>query len=239
MICPGPCNNRHRAVSAERMHLAVALGLTEDTPPDDPRWAELPDLPDAVEGRPTWCMGCSDTIRDAVDEIPGLCARLAGVPDGRVERAPDDGDKTRRVTRTGSPSPSPAWDRVDEAARWIVEKADAVREVMGHGPRTITVLMPDGTQTQAVATRRMVKAEALYLRRHWTVVMAQEWAEQMMGALLLRHTLKVAVGEGEAERRIPGPDGTCRVCGLRALVEVQRIWGPRIECRSCGGRRVA
>lgn len=81
------------------------------------------------------CTRCTTRTREALQAIPDLAAHAASRDDGRLSPASTDTDRTRHGTLAHAPSPSPAWDTVEEVCQWAYLTARACADDNHHtGP---------------------------------------------------------------------------------------------------------
>ncbi|GAB3080928.1 hypothetical protein GCM10027053_51760 [Intrasporangium mesophilum] len=170
-----------------------------------------------------YCQRCAFGLRDAIAALPDLIATLYAMPAGRL--APADrksGDVGRRSTVVDPPSPSPAHDAADEAARWIGAWALVVADERGEwGP---FLYRRDGIP--ALHAER----EARYLTNHLAHVCAAPYADDVYDeARQLRHRLTRATGADSGDRRLPT---RCPECNQKTLVRPNGT--EHIECRNRG-----
>lgn len=172
---------------------------------------------DPTPGLPVWCRACQDRITDAVRGLPEACVHLSP---GRVEVSDLDTDRTRRATVDGAPSPSPAWDMVDEVIRWAMAAEDRLRAHLGHASR-------------AGESHRVLTDAVRYLTGHATPWLCSPAAvDDGRTALLLGRRATVASGIDELEHRMDGV--FCPACDRKALV--RRDGADYVECRACRNR---
>ena len=170
-----------------------------------------------VPGLPVWCRPCQDRIVDAVQGLTEACVHLSP---GRVEAPDGDTDRTRRATVDGSPSPSPAWDLVDEVIRWATAAEDRLRAHLGHASRT--------TQRHRVLTDAVG-----YLTANATPWLCSPGAvDDGRTALVLHRRAVVAAGIDDLEHRMDGV--VCPVCDRKALA--RKDGSDYVECRACRNR---
>lgn len=201
--CEGPCN---RAARKQLRDLAVDKPVEGNT----------------LAGQPFWCPVCHATLTRALRDLPDLLAHLVTAEDGRL--APSAPVTGGRTSHTHAPSPSPAFDLLDEATNWIHAWVILYAD---HTGDTNPDLMP---RDQAGIVHPTVTGSVTYLMHHAT----QLWASPVghdFGQELLAETARItkAIGLDEPVQRLSGE--ACPSCDRKALI--RRDGSARIECRHC------
>lgn len=180
---------------------------------------------EAVEGAPVWCRPCADRIARAVARLPELAAALYDrtLEDGGKIAATGQSDATRKATRAGSPSGSPAWDAVDELVAWATGVEDRLRAELGHAD------VPRGGTSTVVQARFLV--EAVRYLGHWaTALLSSSFAVRAgADAIALERRAERAAGVDRLVHRLPAP---CPSCDRKALV--REDGSEQVDCKACG-----
>lgn len=198
--CPGVCNRGYRA---------------------DPGNVEY------RPGQPVWCRPCADRILAAIGRLPELAAALFdyGAEDGKIA-AGGQSDATRKATRAGSPSGSPAWDAIDEIVTWAGRTEDELRARLRHGGN------PAGDWWTGSTTHRaaVLVGSVAYLIEYGVALLSSNIAVPAgRDALQLERRAEQATGQARLTHRLPV---ACPDCDRRALV--REDGSEQVDCRACG-----
>jgi len=207
--CPGPCNSRWReAMDAWRAATAaydpLDPGTSRPAPPETAPWP----------GEPVWCAPCTSRIRLRLAQLDTLAGILSAAADGH-RQAPADG----RVT-TGSPSPSPAADDINDMYSMLAGWESAWRDHMGwdSGP-------PKGD----LAARETETVN--FLSRQLGGILAGPFAADFGREVLQWHQAAAAAAKAGPARTLPKPL-RCPACGLLLLIWVEG--SDRVDCGNPG-----
>lgn len=195
--CPGSCNPAH-------------------TPPDD-----------TTPGDPVWCTACQIHITSQIRRLPDLAAALWDrtiTDDGRIAHA-GRSDRTRRATRSGSPSGSPAWDVIDEIVTWAADLDDRLRSHLRHAaagrPHWVGT-----TAARAETLRGAVRHLVTWAPDLLSGPLAVDAGREALG---LARRAERAAGLDVLIHRLPAPCPRCDRVGLTREDGADRVW-----CAACG-----
>lgn len=169
-------------------------------------------------GAPVWCRACTAEILSGVGRLPELAAAAGARRDGQLAPPPQS---ERHAAAVAPPSPSPAWDQVDQIVSWTALQADRLARHL-HEPDPALYRrtgFPAPTLTRTVA----------YLLHRKTALMAAPFARDFGRELLdlVARSEKVASVD-ELVHHLPD---ACFACGRKKLE--RRDGHDRVVCRAC------
>lgn len=220
--CPGHCNRRWRAAELAALSELVAAAV-EHRPPnpgvvdhDLAPWPAAPEwcLDVAAEGDTTGRLahtGCQTRIVRALRGIPALARHLVTHPLASTTN-PDGTPAAGYAT----PSPSPAYDLLDELHRWADDLEAYVRDRAKEPPHT--------------RPRPNVWASMGYLQGRASVLLAAPADTGEAADVLARHRmLQKVTGADQLVHRLGDP---CPACGRLSVLQ-RRDGSDFVVCRAC------
>lgn len=205
--CPGRCNRTWR--NADRID------------PDGNHYDRDGHLIDPTPGQPVWCRPCADAIRAALGSLPDHAVARR---DGRTAPGDTTGDRTRHATGgLAAPSPSPAFDELDELEAWARGWVEALADHLRHDAPSLRPRV-DGVPA------RNLTGHVRYLQGHATALLSAPFAVDVgRETLAVAHRLERTAGHDRVRTRLAEP---CPTCDVRALVREDGL--DYVECRACG-----
>ena len=230
--CPGPCNQDFRHAEHD----------TTDGNHDVP----------FIPGQPIWCPACRDDLTTKLGELPDLAAHM---PPGRLNTPRNvDTHESKALKKSTQPTPSPAWDALDDLIRWAVHLEDDTRARVGHTPAgqpattyrgrlrsyapdwegwhpplVTPGLIPTGVTVQQPRT---LTGAVRYLTGNITAVLSHHDTGETSGRAIRHHhrALTRYTGTDRPTAHIPGQ---CPACERRGTLRRQD-GDDLIKCRVCG-----
>lgn len=175
-----------------------------------------------------WCKWHYDRIRADLHRLADLVTLLDVADDGKITaRSRDGGDLTRRATKVGQLSPSPAADLADESARWASSWAETVADYLGHhGPFAYT--------TAGVLAPQLHR-HANYLAANLPTIAEAPFSKDFGGeARTMTRTVELATGQDQLTHRIKAD--RCLACQQRTLTRADG--SDRVICANQDCQRV-